>query len=121
MELLKLTSAFSVCKLKDLSQVNYDDDYLLIGKTDEELSLVCSTAYVPENVTDREDGWRGFRIQGVLDFSMIGILSKISTILAGCAIGIFVVSTFNTDYLLVKAVDFDKALGALAAEGYRFI
>ncbi|MBO6115435.1 MAG: ACT domain-containing protein, partial [Lachnospiraceae bacterium] len=63
-------------------------------------------------------GWRGFRIQGVLDFSLIGILSGISTILADNKIGIFAVSTYNTDYILVKEENFIKALEVLAKEGY---
>ncbi|MBD5396020.1 MAG: ACT domain-containing protein, partial [Lachnospiraceae bacterium] len=72
----------------------------------------------PANVTERDDGWRAFRIEGVLDFSLIGILSKISAILAEAKIGIFAVSTFNTDYILVKAENFEKALSVLAAAGY---
>ena len=73
---------------------------------------------MPENVLIREDGWRAFRIQGVLDFSLIGILSKLSAILAGNGIGIFAVSTFNTDYILVREDDFDRAMNVLAAAGY---
>ena len=67
---------------------------------------------------EREDGWRGFRIEGVLDFSLVGILSKLSTILAENQIGIFAVSTFNTDYILVKEENFDRAMDVLAAAGY---
>ena len=67
---------------------------------------------------ERDDGWRAFRIQGTLDFSLIGILSKISTILAENKIGIFAVSTFNTDYILVKENNFDSALNALKEHGY---
>ena len=62
-----------------------------------------------------------FRIQGVLDFSLVGILSGISGILAAQGIGIFAVSTFNTDYILVKEENFDRALDILAAEGYRIV
>ena len=89
-----------------------------IGKTDEEISLVCVTEEVPTNTIEREDGWRGFRIQGVLDFSLIGILSKISGILAENRIGIFAISTFNTDYILVKEEDFERALDVLHKDGY---
>ena len=86
--------------------------------TDEEISLVCKTDDVPQNTIERDDGWRGFRIQGVLDFSLIGILSKLSAILAENNIGIFAVSTFNTDYILVKAENFEKALKVLSDAGY---
>ena len=92
-----------------------------IGKTDEELSLVCKTEDTPADTIERDDGWKGFRIQGVLDFSLIGILSKLSGILAEHKIGIFAVSTFNTDYILVKEENFDRALDVLTAEGYTVI
>ena len=66
----------------------------------------------------REDEWKAFRIKGQMEFSLIGILSGISTILAGKAIGIFAISTFNTDYILVKQDDFEKAINALDYAGY---
>ena len=81
----------------------------------------CETNDVPENTIEREDGWRGFRIQGILDFSLIGILSKLSGILADNKIGIFAVSTFNTDYILVKDADFEKSLAVLLNAGYTVI
>ncbi len=89
-----------------------------IGKTDEELSLVCKTEDTPSETIERDDGWRGFRIQGVLDFSLIGVLSKLSGILAEHKIGIFAVSTYNTDYILVKEEYFEQALSVLHSEGY---
>ena len=73
---------------------------------------------MPSETTAREDGWKGFRIEGVLDFSLIGILSKISTILAENKIGIFAVSTYNTDYILVKEENFERALSVLSEAGY---
>ena len=73
---------------------------------------------VPEKTIIREDGWKGFRITGVLDFSLIGILSKISGILAENRIGIFAVSTYNTDYVFVKEENFEKALSALEKGGF---
>lgn len=121
MELKRIDCDFSVCKVTDFSLVKFDSEYFFIGKTDEENSLVCPTADVPTNVLERDDGWKAFRIQGVLDFSLIGILSKISGILADNGIGIFAVSTFNTDYILVKAENFDKALSALEEKNYSII
>lgn len=91
---------------------------MFVGKTDEEISLVCRTKDTPADTAERDGGWRGFRIEGVLDFSLIGILSKLSAILAENKSGIFAVSTFNTDYILVKAKNFDHAMTVLAAEGY---
>ena len=95
--------------------------FYFIGKTDEEISLVCRTEDTPADTTERDDGWKGFRICGILDFSLIGILSRITGILAENKIGIFAVSTFNTDYILVKAENFDKAVRVLSAEGYTVI
>lgn len=109
---------FSVCQVADYSQVNFDASYYFIGNTDEEKSLVCATGYVPANALKRDDGWRAFRIQGVLDFSLIGVLSKISTLLSENGIGIFAVSTYNTDYVLTKKENFDRAIAVLSRAGY---
>lgn len=119
MELKKLNQELSVCKVADYSLVNLDAEYCFTGKTDEEHSLVCSTKDVPANVLVRDDGWKGFRVQGVLDFSLIGILSKISGILADSGISIFALSTYNTDYILIKAEQYDKALDVLGKAGYQ--
>ena len=118
MDLKKIDYSFSVCKIKDLQDIDLSSDFCFIGKTDEEISLVCKTEAVPSNVIAREDGWKAFRIQGVLDFSLTGILSRISTILADNKIGICAVSTYNTDYILVKEENFDRAMCVLEKEGY---
>ncbi len=112
---------FTVCKIEDISQVDFNDEFCFLGKTDEELSLVCRSDKVPQNTIDRQDGWRAFRIEGVLDFSLIGILSRISSIIAEKGIGIFAVSTYNTDYVLVSEEDFDKAVEALSENGFNVI
>ena len=119
MEIKKIAYDFSVCKVEDYSHINLDAAYSFVGKTDEEKSLVCLTCYVPGNVTDRDDGWKAFRIQGVLNFSLIGILSKISSLLAENEIGIFAISTFNTDYILTKEENFGRAIEALSKAGYQ--
>lgn len=121
MEIKRIEHDFTICKIADLTNLPLDSQFVFLGRTDEELSLVCITDRVPENVVDREDGWKAFRIQGVLDFSLIGVLSKISTILAENGIGIFVVSTYNTDYVLTKAEDYTKALEVLEEAGYQII
>ena len=118
MELKIVEHGLSVCKVRDVSDIDLASEFYFIGKTDEELSLVCKTEDVPSKVTARDDGWRGFRVRGVLDFSLIGILAGLSGILAAHQIGIFAVSTYNTDYILVKEADFPRALEALASEGY---
>lgn len=121
MEIKKIPHDFSVCKVQDYSLTNLDAEYCFIGKTDEENSLVCITGAVPENTIQREDGWKAFRIQGVLDFSLIGILAKIATVLADHGISIFAVSTYNTDYILLKKENEAKALEVLRSAGYNII
>ena len=121
MELKKLEYKLTVCKLSHVNDIDMSSEFYFIGKTDEELSLVCKTEDVPDKIIKRDDGWKCFRIQGVLDFSLIGILSKISGILADNGIGIFAVSTFNTDYILVKKENFEKAFKKLSEAGYKIV
>ena len=121
MEIKKIDHNFSVCQVEDYSLVNLNSEYSFIGKTDEEKSLVCITDEVPANVIQRDDGWKAFRIQGVLDFSLIGILAKIAAALADNGISIFAVSTYNTDYVLMKRENYQKALVVLKALGYMII
>ena len=121
MELKKLLHELTVCKVASMADIDLDSDFFFIGKTDEEISLVCLTSDAPTQTIEREDGWKGFRIEGVLDFSLIGILSRITGVLAENGIGIFAVSTYNTDYILVKGDNFDKAAEALAAAGYSIV
>ena len=118
MDINRIEYDFTVCKVKDYSLVNLEDEYCFIGKTDEEKSLVCLTKRIPSNVIEQEDGWKAFRIQGTLDFSVIGILSKITTLLAENNIGIFAVSTYNTDYIFVKEDKYCKALDLMSDAGY---
>ncbi|MBU9728694.1 ACT domain-containing protein [Diplocloster modestus] len=118
LEIKILDCNFSICQVRDYSLVHFESNYCFAGKTDEEYSLVCVTEDVPANFIKRDDGWKAFRIQGVLDFSLIGILSRISALLADNGIGIFALSTFNTDYILTKAGDFTRAVEILSDAGY---
>ena len=121
MEIKKIDHNFSVCQVEDYSLINLNSEYSFIGKTDEEKSLVCITDEVPANVIQQDDGWKAFRIQGVLIFSLIGILAKIASALADNGISIFAVSTYNTDYVLMKKENYQKALDVLKALGYMII
>ena len=121
MEIKKIDHNFSVCQVEDYSLVNLNSEYSFIGKMDEEKSLVCITDEVPANVIQQDDGWKAFRIQGVLNFSLIGILAKIAAALADNGISIFAVSTYNTDYVLMKRENYQKALDVLKALGYMII
>lgn len=121
MNIKKLEGDFSICQVSDYSQVNLEAEYCFMGKTDEEKSLVCLTKDVPNNSIKQEDGWMAFRIEGNLDFALVGILSRISALLAEEQIGIFVISTFNTDYILVKKENEMAALGKLSRAGYTIL
>ncbi|PKM39829.1 MAG: ACT domain-containing protein [Firmicutes bacterium HGW-Firmicutes-9] len=121
MNLTLLPQAFTVCQIPDTSEIDLSRGFVFFSRTDEELSLVCETAHVPQHTLAREDGWRGFRVCGVLDFSLVGILAQISGILAEQGISIFAVSTYNTDYIFTKADVFDRAIEALADAGYAIL
>ncbi|MCC8160930.1 MAG: ACT domain-containing protein [Oscillospiraceae bacterium] len=118
MKIQRLKNNFAVCKVKSVSDIDFSDEFCFVGKTDEEISLVCTEEHIPENTVECEKGWSAFRICGTLDFSLVGILSKISAVLAENNIGIFAVSTYNTDYILTKSRDFDAAADALMCAGY---
>ena len=115
----RIPGDFSVCKVKTLDPALLAEPFVFVGKTDEELSVVCPTGRVPAGTEEREDGWVCFRIAGPLDFSLIGILAPIAAVLAENKIGIFAVSTFNTDYILTKKTNAEAAQRALAGAGYR--
>ena len=118
MKLKRIHQDFSVCQVEDYSLVNLRSEYCFIGKTKEEKSLVCATDEVPSNVIKRDDGWKAFCVQGVLDFSLIGVLSGIAAVLADNAISVFAVSTYNTDYILIKSENYQRGLDILKSAGY---
>ncbi len=108
-----------MCRLASLEGVDpAAGEPFFLARTDRELSLVCPTRAVPASVRAREDGWRAFRVAGTLDFSLVGILARLTGILADRGTGLFAVSTYDTDYILVKAADLQRALAALSEEGY---
>ena len=121
MELEVYSEDFTVCKPVTVSDVDLTKGFYFLCRTADELSLVCPTDDVPDDVSDREDGWGCFRISGQLDFSLIGIIYRISGILADKGIGIFVVSTFDTDYVLVKKENLESAIDALKDGGYSIV
>lgn len=121
MKIKRITQDFSICKVTDPSQIDFTDEFCFIGKTDEEWSLVCTTKHVPEETVERDDGWKAFRVEGKLDFSLVGVLSKISAVLADRGIGIFAISTYNTDYILTRTANYEKALSALESMKYEIL
>ncbi len=92
-------------------------DFSSITRTDDELSIVCPESAVPVGVR-AERGWRALRVAGVLDFSLVGVLASLAVPLAGAGINLFAVSTFDTDYLLVREPDLARAVAALRGAGH---
>ena len=91
--------------------------FLSMTRTDDELSVVSASTEVPAGAT-AETGWRCLRVEGPLSFDLTGIVAGLSAPLAREGIPIFVVSTYDTDYLLVKVADLDKACSTLRGEGH---
>lgn len=118
MTLELLPQKFSVCQIENPGQADLTAPFTFLSRTDEEISLVCESEKAPKDALKREDGWRGLRIAGPLDFSLIGILAKIAGLLAAQKISIFALSTYNTDYVLVKEENLSAALDTLKKSGY---
>lgn len=120
LRLLAVEGAFAVCKLPGDSPI---PDWAVAGslfsvtRTADELSVVCDGAVVPAGVAC-ERGWRCLRVAGAMPFTLVGVLASLTAPLAAAGVGVFAVSTFDTDYLLVKATDFEKAVAALRAAGH---
>lgn len=118
MRIISLPDAFTICQVESENQLDLQKEFCFVGKTKEEISLVCKTRDVPEKTLRRDDEWRCFYLEGTLDFSLVGILAKIATLLANAQISIFALSTFNTDYVLVKSHQFQQALDLMKENGY---
>lgn len=121
MELELLPFNFAVCRLADSGDLDFNKAFTFYAKTEKEISYVCPEEKTPQNVIAVEKGWRGMRVNDVLDFSLIGILAKIAAVLAAKQISIFVVSTYDTDYIFVKAKQLETAVAALKENGYEII
>ena len=89
-----------------------------VTRTSTELSIVCREEAVPEGIA-REGGWRIFQVEGPLDFALTGVMASIAQPLAEAGVSLFAVSTFDTDYAMVRERDVEQAANALRAEGHR--
>ena len=118
MELARLEPEFAVCKIPDLSGVDFSRAFVFLSKTEEEISLVCEACRAPDNATALEAGWKALKIAEALAFTEVGVLAKISNLLALGNISIFVISTYNTDYIFVKSSDLEKSVLTLRNNGY---
>jgi uncharacterized protein len=116
-----LPTRLAVCQLEAGSPVpNWAlaGDFYSITRTSDELSIVCTEQNVPAG-TRTERGWRGLKVEGPLDFTLIGILASLARTLAGAGVSLFAISTFDTDYLLVKENDLSRAIQALKESGHQ--
>jgi len=94
--------------------------FFSITRTEQELSLVCEEDKVPPGI-NQESGWRCLRVVGPIPFSMVGVIASLTAPLAKQGVSVFVVSTFDTDYLLVKENQFESAINTLKSEGIPFL
>lgn len=117
-----LEGLFSIHRLSPSDEIPkevFESQFYSISKTDDELSIVCSASVkIPSDRS--EDDWTCIKVLGPLDFSLTGILAELSAVLAKEEISIFALSTFDTDYLLVKSVKLPAAKKALQKAGYVF-
>ena len=118
MKIKVIDGNFSVIKLKNFKDIDFDKDFCFACKSDKEYSLVVKTCDSPNEYLKREDGWRAMVVEGTLDFSIVGIIAKISDALAKKDVAMFAVSTFDTDYILVKSENLQNSICALKEVGF---
>jgi protein-tyrosine phosphatase len=118
--LFVVEGSFAICKLvsgSPIPQWATQSNWFSITRTADELSIVCRQDQVPEGIISEKE-WRCLRVAGAMPFSVVGVLASLTTPLAAAGISLFAISTFNTDYLLMKASDFEKAIIVLQAAGH---
>jgi hypothetical protein len=118
-----LDDELAVCRLPADAMVPrwaWEGELTSITSTDDELSLVCVERAVPDGVPHRR-GWRAFKVRGRLDFELVGVLAGLATALADAGVSIFALSTYDTDYVLVRQPDLERAVEALTDAGYRVV
>ena len=116
-----IDKTFSISKVKNINNLDFNQEFLFVSKTDNEISIVHDKDYKLENVTEESNYWKTFRVDDVLDFNLVGIIKKISTLLANNNIPIFIASTYDTDYIMVMEENFNKALRLLKENNYEII
>ena len=115
-----LPGTYAVCRLDAEAAVPewvMSGSFFSVTRTADELSVVCEQRAVPQGVLC-EGGWRCLKVRGPLDFGLTGILASLAVPLAEARISIFAVSTYDTDYIMVKAADLEGAIAALSGSGH---
>lgn len=114
-----LEDRFAICKVDSSIPIPMwvlrSKDFYSITRTADEMSIISLESSVPADV-EKEGGWKALKIEGVLEFSLIGIISSITDLLAEEGISVFVMSTYNTDYIFIKEKDLEKAINVLASK-----
>lgn len=113
-------SVFRLNKNEEIPKWIFDEEFFSITRTNDELSIVCLQDKIKEDNKCEKD-WRILKIEGPLDFSLIGILSRISTLMANNGISIFAISTYDTDYILIKEESINRAIEVLENNNYNII
>jgi hypothetical protein len=118
-----LPEKLAICRLDPDAGVPdwaYGSRFLSITRADDELSIVCPEAGVPEEVRSNR-GWRCLKVEGPLDLTLTGVLASLANPLAEAQINIFAISTYDTDYLLVKEENLARSIDALTRWGHRVL
>jgi len=123
LQLEVLPDEFSLVQLapdSDLPEWAENASFCSLTRTPDEISIVIPETSVPKGVI-AERGWRCLRVKGTLGFDLTGVLAALSTPLAQAGIPLFIVSTYNTDYLLVKSASLEKSLQVLKGSGHTVV
>jgi hypothetical protein len=118
--LMVLTQGVAICRLTPEEEIPSwmpNKGFTAMVRTADELSIVCDERYVPDHLK-MEKGWRIIKVQGPLEFSQVGVLAAIAMPLAQAGVSIFVLSTFDTDYVLIKEPSLLLALETLKNAGH---
>lgn len=119
--LFLLEGSFAICRLdKDAPVPDWalTKEFFSVTRTEDELSVVCLQESVPEGI-DREAGWRCLKIESPFEFDLAGAISSVAPPLVEADIDIFIVATQDSDYLMVKESDLERAIAVLSRGGYR--
>lgn len=121
MEIKLIEQEFVISKVDTLDDINVHDEFCFICKTDEEISLICTTRYAPSKSLESQRGYRAIRFNRKLNFNEFGIVARITSLLALNEINVFTIGTYNMDYIFIKNAKLGKALDILKANNYSVI
>lgn len=121
MKLRLLPGEFTVARYAPDANLNplFTREFCCITRTRNEVTVVCESDLLPAGVQKKEEGWVCLEVEGILDFSLTGILNQITGPLADAEVSLFAVSSYDTDYVLVKRGFLEKAKNALLKAGIK--